>query len=74
MSSEQIKQALYNSDQMKTFTEEKGNWKGNRKHIFISISESSRKLHMNQDYFSCKWQKLNSNHFKQKREMYDSQV
>ena len=51
MSSEQIKQALYNSDQMKTFTEEKGNWKGNRKHIFISISESSRKLHMNQDYF-----------------------
>lgn len=70
MSSEQIKQALYNSDQMKTFIEEKGNRKGNRKHIFICISENSRKLHMNQDYFSCKWQKLNSNHFKQKWEMY----
>lgn len=70
MSSQQIKQALYNSDQMKAFTEEKGNRKGNRKHIFICISENSRKLHMNQDYFSCKWQKLNSNHFKQKWEMY----
>lgn len=50
MSSEQIKQALYNSDQMKAFTEEKGNRKGNRKHIFICISENSRKL--------CIWIKI----------------
>lgn len=34
------------------------------------MSENSTKLNMNQDYFSCKWQKPSSNHFKKKREMY----
>ena len=43
MSSEQIKQALYNSDQMKTFTEEKGNWKGNKMVLVKIISKALQK-------------------------------
>lgn len=35
---------------MKTFTEGKQKWKGNRKRIFIHISEDAIKLQISQDF------------------------